>query len=92
MMIVKEFVNNFIEHNTLIRLWYNVKGGHEEVITGDKPMMEHELVKSEYADRKVVGITDILYYKSHHVEAVNLIIEHKLTIERELKLKKINNV
>ena len=75
-MDVKTFITNWVEKNTLIRLWYKIKGGHEEVIIGDKPMMEHKLINSEWADKKVVGVTDILgYTNSHHVEAVNLIIE-----------------
>jgi hypothetical protein len=78
-MTVKDFVNSLVEPNTLIRLWYKVpkgeKGHHEEVIHGDKPMMEHQLVKGEYADKNVIGITDIFYRHSPYVEAVNLVIE-----------------
>ena len=37
-------------------------------------MMEHELIKSEYANSEIIGITDILYLKSNYVEAVNLVI------------------
>lgn len=74
-MIVLEFVDEFVEKNTLIRLWYKSDGGHEEVIKGDKPMMEHELVKSEYKWHQVLGVTDILYHKSDHIEAVNLVIK-----------------
>lgn len=78
-MIVEDFVRAFVEHNTLIRLWYKVPKGedgqHQEVIEWDKPMMEHELVKSEYNKRTVIGVTDILYLKSNYVEAVNLVIE-----------------
>ncbi len=74
-MKVKEFISKFVEYNTLIRLWYKTKGGHTEVIKGDKPMMEHQLVNSDYADKEVVGVTDILYQHSHYAEAVNLVIE-----------------
>jgi len=74
-MNVKDFVENFVEPNTLIRLQYKVKGGHMQVIEGDKPMMEHELIKSKYADSVVIGVTDILYLDSHYKEAVNLTIE-----------------
>lgn len=74
-MKVKEFVEQFIERNTLVRLWYNTKGGHEEVIEGDKPMMEWELEKCEYQDNNVVGVTDIQYLNSRYNEAVNLVIE-----------------
>jgi len=78
-MTVKEFIENCVCHNTLIRLWYKTlpgtKGQHVEVIEGDKPMMEHELIKSEYANRIIIGVTDILYLHSHYMEAVNLVIE-----------------
>lgn len=74
-MKLKTFIERFVEPNTLIRLQYKIKGGHEEVIEGDKPMMEHQLLKSEYADNEVVGVTDILYLGSHYLEAVNLTIE-----------------
>jgi len=36
--------------------------------------MEHQLVKGEYKNRKVVGVTDILHPHSHYPEAVNLVI------------------
>lgn len=74
-MKVEEFIRTFIEPNTLIRVWFKIKGGHEEIIKGDKPMMEHELIKTKYANKKVIGITDILYRKSPYIEAVNLVIE-----------------
>lgn len=80
-MDVEEFVINFIEPNTLVRLWYESSKGndsqHQEVINGDKPMMEWELKKSLYRNQKVIGITDILYHKSPYAEAVNLVIEPK---------------
>lgn len=72
---VKDFVRYFVEPNTLVRLWHKVNGGHKEVIEGDKPIMEHELIKTKYAISKAVGVTDILYLKSHYIEALNLVIE-----------------
>lgn len=71
---VKEFVEAFVEPNTAIRLHYKVKGGHEEV-QGDRTIMDWELVKSDYKDRMVVGVTDIVYRNGHFPEAVNLTIE-----------------
>ena len=80
-MKVRDFITELVDSNTLIRLWYKVpkgiKGVHEEVIEGDKPMMEHQLIKSEYKDMEVVGVTDIFYRHSSHVEAVNLVIKRK---------------
>lgn len=75
-MNLKNFINQFICHNTLIRLWYKADtAGYIEVIEGDKPKMEHEWVKTEYANNLVIGVTDILYVKSHYVEAVNIVIK-----------------
>lgn len=76
-MTLKEFIEQFVCPNTLIRLQYNVLGGHEEVM-GDSPKMEHELIKSEYSHREVIGVTDILYIKSHYTEAVNIVIEREI--------------
>ena len=73
-MKLKEFIENFICPNTLVRLQYKIKGGHEEV-NGDNPEMEWKLKDSEYANRRVIGVTDILYPKSHYSEAVNIVIE-----------------
>ena len=73
---VKEFIENFVEPNTLIRLQQVIPGGHKEIIPGDKPMMEWKLKDDKkYRDREVVGVTDILYPHSHYVEAVNLTIK-----------------
>lgn len=74
-MTVREFVNTLVEPNTLIRLWYKTDTGHEEVIKYDKPTMEHQLKRSIFSEREVVGVTDILYLKSHYAEAVNLVIK-----------------
>lgn len=77
-MKLKEFIENFVEPNTLIRLHYKIQGGHEEVC-GEKPQMEWKLKVGEYADREVVGVTDIVYLKSHYTEAVNLTIQREET-------------
>lgn len=75
-MTLKQFIENFVEPNTLIRLQYKLKDGHEEV-DGDNPQMEWELKTSKYANRKVIGVTDILYLKSNYQEAVNISIERE---------------
>lgn len=76
-MLLKEFIEEFIEHNTLIRLW-NIPSngkGYEETIKGDKPMMEWEILKSDWKDKRVICITDILYEGSNYIESVNIVIE-----------------
>lgn len=75
-MKLKEFIEAFVEPNTLIRLQYKIKGGHEEVLPVANPKMEWELRESKYADREVVGVTDILY-RGHYPEAVNLVIKRR---------------
>ncbi len=80
-MNVSEFVEKFVEPNTLIRLWYKPTDGsdesYEEVIGDDSTLMEWELIKSEYRNRLMVGVTDILYLKSPYIEAINLVIERE---------------
>ena len=75
-MKLKNFIEKYVEANTLIRLWYKgINSTHIEVIPNDRPLMEHELVRSIYKNYKVVGVTDILYHGSNYVEAVNIVIK-----------------
>jgi len=67
---LNDFIGYFVEPNTMIRLWKKVKGGHELI---EDVKMEHELIKSEYKDKLVVGVTDIL--NKQYCEAVNITIE-----------------
>ena len=76
-MELKEFIEKFVCPNTLIRLQYDIQGGHEEVVKGDKPQMEWQLKGGKFSDREVIGVTDILYPKSHYSEAVNIVIERE---------------
>jgi hypothetical protein len=70
-MKLKDFIEQFVRPNTLVRLWHSVIGGHE-LIT--QPSMEWELKDGEYANKVVVGVTDIVV--SPHSEAVNIVIEY----------------
>ena len=91
-MILKEFIENFVCKNSLIRLWYPVKGGHEMVI--DDVSMEWETSKGEGIYRKfinnnVIGVTDILV-SGNYTEAINIVIENiPLDDFREQQLNKI---
>lgn len=85
-MILKDFIEQFVEKNTLIRLWYKVKGGYSAVYyTGerfDSVSMEWETLKGEgkygeYMDNEVIGVTDILVTKTNYPEAVNIVIKEK---------------
>jgi len=72
-MKLKKFIEKFVEPNTLIRLQYKIKGGHEEV---GNLGMEWELKDGLFANHRVVGITDILV-RGNYTEAVNLVIKRK---------------
>ena len=73
-MRLGRFIEKFVEPNTIIRLQYKIKGGHEEVPDG--LMMEWTLKNTGFADREVIGVTDIAGHKTHS-EAVNITIERK---------------
>jgi len=74
-MELKEFIESFVCPNTLIRLWYPIKGGNEQVVDGDNPQMEWSMKDGKYKHHKVIGVTDILMLGSHYSEAVNIVIE-----------------
>jgi hypothetical protein len=72
-MNLKDFIEEFIGHNTLIRLWYKHGPGHV-MVNGDKPEMEWEVQKGKYANNQVKYIKDIVI-RSPYSEAVNIVIE-----------------
>ena len=91
-MILKEFIENFVCKNSLIRLWYITKGVHEMVIDGVS--MEWEIIKGEgifkkFINNNVIGVTDILV-SGHYTEAINIVIE-KIPLDdfREQQLNKL---
>ena len=91
-MILKEFIENFVCKNSIIRLWYPFKGGNEMVVDGVS--MEWEIIKGEgifkkFINNNVIGVTDILV-SGHYSEAINIVIE-KIPIEdfREQQINKL---
>jgi len=79
-MKLKDFIEEFIEPNTLIRLLYKERGGHLTVSEDgwDIVSMEWEVLRGEgafknYADNEVIGITDIITESCP--EAVNITIK-----------------
>lgn len=73
-MKLKEFIEKFVCCNTIVRLWKPIKQGHELIEVNSKGFcMEWELVKSDYADYEVIGVTDIVI--SPCSEAVNIIVK-----------------
>ena len=75
-MLLKDFIKTFICPNTLIRLQYEVEGGHEEV-PGKWPKTEHEILKLPIIMEDVIGVTDILY-DDNYKEAVNIVITRNI--------------
>ena len=95
-MKLYEFINNFIEHNSLVRLLYKEKSGHQTVLDDwNKVSMEHEILKHKgkyknYINNEVIGITSILV-DGPYSEAINIVIE-KIPIKevRKNKIRYIN--
>ena len=70
-MNLRDFIERFIEKNTLIRVHTPTSSGHKEVI----PLtMEWELLKTNnhLLESTVIGVTDILH--PQHPEAVNIVV------------------
>ena len=94
-MTLKEFIDEYIEHNSLVRVLYKNPGGHKTVLNDwDDVAMDWEIVKGEgkyapYINHKVLYVASILV-RGPYSEAINIVIEeiplHKL---REDKLKTI---
>jgi hypothetical protein len=74
-MKLKKFVSKYVESNTIIRLWYPILGGHEQV--NDDLYMEWNLIKGEFANNIVKGVKDIVVLNTPYPEAVNIVIERK---------------
>lgn len=74
-MQLKDFIEQFVLPNTLVRLHKPIKGGHQQLFDG--PFMEHEILRgNEYLNHTVVGVTDILFTgPGAYPEAVNIVLE-----------------
>lgn len=79
-MTLKEFIEKFVESNSLIRLLYKTTSGHEIVLNDwNQVSMEWEILKNEgkykdYVNANVISITDILV-PGPYSEAINIVIE-----------------
>jgi hypothetical protein len=94
-MTLKEFTENYIEHNSLVRLLYKNPGGHKLILNDwDDVDMDHQIVKGKglyaaYVNHKVLGVTSIVV-RGPYSEAINIVIEEiPLHILREQKLQTI---
>lgn len=94
-MILKEFIDQFINHNSLVRLVYETPGGSKLVLDSWNDVdMAWYIVKGEgkfrsYINHQVIHITDILV-RGHYPEAINIVIEEIPVSEiRDNKLKEL---
>lgn len=94
-MILKEFVDNFINHNSLVRLVYKIPGGNKVVLnTWDEVSMAWEISKGEgkyapYINHKVLYVTSISV-RGPYSEAINIVIE-EIPLDK-LREDKINTL
>lgn len=79
-MKLGEFIEKFVENNSLVRLVYKTKSGHITVGENwDVADMEWQILKGEGSfknciDNKVIGVTDIIV-GGICSEAINIVIE-----------------
>ena len=95
-MILKEFIDQFINHNSLVRLVYKTPGGSKLVLDSwDDVDMAWAVVKGEgkfrsYINHQVIHIKDISV-SGHYPGAVNIVIEEiPLDMLRDNKLKELD--
>ena len=94
-MILKEFIDQFINHNSLVRLVYKIPGGNKLVLDSwDDVDMAWSIVKGKgkfslYTNHEVIHITDISV-RGPYSEAVNIVIEEiPVDVLRDRKLDSI---
>ena len=94
-MTLKEFVNEYIEHNSIVRVLYKIPVGHKLILNDwDEVSMAWKIVKGEgkyatYINHKVLGIASILT-GGPYSESINIVIEEiPLDELRETKLDTI---
>lgn len=87
-MKLKDFLERFIEKNTVIRLWYKTIGGHTLVATDiDEVSMEWEILSHKgiyqsFLYNGVIGVTGIVV-SGRFTEAVNIVIEEGFAITND---------
>ena len=94
-MTLKEFIEEYIQHNSLVRVLYKNPGGHKIVLNDwDDVDMDWKIVKGEgkyaaYVNHIVLGVTSILV-RGPYSEAINIVIEEiPLDELRDNKLKSL---
>ena len=94
-MTLKDFVKQYVEHNSLIRVVYKLPGGHKAVLNSwSEVSMDHELLKmkgkfARFANHEVIGVASILV-AGNYADAINIVVkEITKDVERDLKLNKL---
>jgi hypothetical protein len=80
-MKLREFINTYVNHNSIIRLWYpSVNYGHIMVIDDGSDMdwktYRGEGIYSEFLNHEVLYITSILTHRDQ--DAINIVIKEEL--------------
>ncbi len=91
-MELKEFIESFIRRNSIIRLWYPNKSGHEmatEEVSMEWSVLRGDSAFKRFENHKVLGIASICTGGSYP-EAINIVIERiPLDEIRNEKIEKI---
>jgi hypothetical protein len=79
-MTLKEFVKDYVEGNSLVRVLYKNPGGHKLVLDDwNDVAMDWEIVRGQgkyaaYINHKVLGVTSIVV-RGPYSESINVVIE-----------------
>jgi hypothetical protein len=94
-MILKDFIKEYVEHNSLVRVLYKNPGGHKLVLDDwNDVSMDWTIVKGEgkyapYVNHKVLGVASILV-RGPYPESINIVIE-EIPLD-ELRENKLNSL
>ncbi len=94
-MTLKEFIENYIQPNSLVRVLYKNPGGHKLVLNDwDDVAMDWEIVKGKskyapYINHEVLGIASISV-RGPYPESINIVIK-EIPLD-ELREQKLNSL
>lgn len=75
-----DFVREYIEHNSIIRVVYKQPGGHKTALKNwSEVSMDHELLKmkgkfAKFTNHEVIGVASILV-AGNYGDAVNIVVK-----------------
>ena len=94
-MILKDFIKEYVEHKSLVRVLYKNPGGHKLILDDwNDVAMDWEIVKGQgkyapYVNHKVLGVASILV-RGPYPESINIVIE-EIPLD-ELRENKLNSL